>query len=212
MIELMNGKPVTMREDCRHFQSRCVEVNVRGDAGPSRPGRPLLVERSPDINEDPREQGTAEGYPESNPADETPVEGTQQGPEAETQQEDQGLEIEGHPSSTLAGQDSPKVDQIRANGHVGVTMMSRDTWISIDGQAELVDDRARIKEYWNPFVQSWFPDGPDDPNVTLIKIVGSSAQYWDTNGGMIGAALKMARSAVTGNPPTDVGESEKVEL
>ena len=67
----------------------------------------MTEEREPDIREDPRKQGTGEGYPESNPEGDTPVEGTQQGPEAETQQEEQGTGIEGHPSSTLAGQDSP---------------------------------------------------------------------------------------------------------
>ena len=44
--------------------------------------------REPNLNDDPRRQGTAEGYPESNPADETPVEGTKQGPEAGTQDTD----------------------------------------------------------------------------------------------------------------------------
>ena len=39
-------------------------------------------EREPGIRDDPHEQGTAEGYPESNPAAQTPVEGTEQGPEA----------------------------------------------------------------------------------------------------------------------------------
>jgi hypothetical protein len=41
-----------------------------------------MSEREPDIDEDPRRQGTGEGYPESEPAEQTPVEGTDQGPEA----------------------------------------------------------------------------------------------------------------------------------
>ena len=41
-----------------------------------------MTEREPDIREDPRRQGTGEGYPESNPAEQTPVEGADQGPEA----------------------------------------------------------------------------------------------------------------------------------
>ena len=57
-----------------------------------------MSEREPNLGEDPRDQGTAEGYPESNPADETPVEGTKQGPEAGTDDADSG--------GTEAGQDS----------------------------------------------------------------------------------------------------------
>ena len=36
------------------------------------------------MTEDPRRQGTGEGYPESEPEEQTPVEGTDQGPEADT--------------------------------------------------------------------------------------------------------------------------------
>lgn len=112
----------------------------------------------------------------------------------------------------IAGKDSEKVREIHADAHVGVVSMARDTWLSIDGTAELVDDRARIHEFWNPFVQAWFPDGPDDPNVTLIKVVGQTAEYWDASGSRVATGLKMLRSAVTGNPPTDVGDNETLDL
>lgn len=41
-----------------------------------------MSEREPDITDDPRKQGTGEGYPEENESETTPVEGTKQGPEA----------------------------------------------------------------------------------------------------------------------------------
>ena len=43
-----------------------------------------MSEREPDIDDDPRKQGAGQGYPESNPADQTPREGTESGPEAGT--------------------------------------------------------------------------------------------------------------------------------
>ena len=43
-----------------------------------------MSEREPDISDDPRQQGTGQGYPEANPADQTPEEGTRSGPEADT--------------------------------------------------------------------------------------------------------------------------------
>jgi hypothetical protein len=39
-------------------------------------------QREPDQTEDPRKQGTGQGYPESNPEETTPVEGTEEGPQA----------------------------------------------------------------------------------------------------------------------------------
>jgi hypothetical protein len=43
-----------------------------------------MSEREPDIDDDPRRQGTGQGYPESNPEGATPAEGTDSGPEAGT--------------------------------------------------------------------------------------------------------------------------------
>ena len=40
-------------------------------------------EREPDISDDPRQQGTGQGYPESQPASATPAEGSATGPEAD---------------------------------------------------------------------------------------------------------------------------------
>lgn len=112
----------------------------------------------------------------------------------------------------FATKDSPKLAQIRADAHVGVTYMSNEVWLSIDGHAEVVDDRQRIHDYWNPFVQAWFTGGPDDPNVTLIKVVGEQGEWWETSGNRVTSTLKMLRSAVTKKPATDVGENEKVDL
>jgi hypothetical protein len=39
-------------------------------------------QREPDQADDPRQQGTGQGYPESNPEGTTPGEGTESGPEA----------------------------------------------------------------------------------------------------------------------------------
>ena len=58
-------------------------------------------EREPGIRDDPRQQGTGEGYPESNPEGQTPVEGTDQGPEAGTADSHRAPSVDGD------GQDSP---------------------------------------------------------------------------------------------------------
>ena len=61
----------------------------------------MSEEREPEVREDPRKQGTAEGLPESNPEGETPVEGTEQGPEAGTENQPQAPSVDGN------GKDSP---------------------------------------------------------------------------------------------------------
>ena len=60
----------------------------------------------------------------------------------------------------FAERGSRKVAHIAADPHVGLTLTSNDTWISLDGDAEIVDDTAKAKELWNPWVEAWLPQGP----------------------------------------------------
>jgi general stress protein 26 len=111
----------------------------------------------------------------------------------------------------FAERESRKVRQITANPHVGVTLSSGSTWISIDGTAEIVDDKAKVHELWNGWVDAWLPQGPDDPSVVLIKVTGESAEYWDTPGGRIASVISLVKSKVTGER-YDGGENERVDL
>ena len=111
----------------------------------------------------------------------------------------------------FAERDSRKVRQIRARPAVGVTLTSPDTWISISGRAEIVDDTAKARELWNGFVEAWMPQGPEDPAVVLIKVSGETAEYWDTPGGRVATAISLVKAKLTGTR-YEGGENEAVDL
>ena len=111
----------------------------------------------------------------------------------------------------FAERDSSTVKQLQVNPHVGVSLSSNDTWVSICGTAALVDDSAKAHELWNSGVEAWMPQGPDDPSVALIKVTADGAEYWDTPGGRVASVLSFVKAKVTGHP-YDGGENEKVEL
>jgi len=111
----------------------------------------------------------------------------------------------------LAARDSTAIAQLAINPGCGITLTSGDTWISLSGTAGMVDDSAKVKELWNPWVEAWFPDGPDDPNVVLIKFSSDSAEYWDTPGGRVASVISLIKAKVTGET-YDGGENAKVEL
>ncbi len=111
----------------------------------------------------------------------------------------------------FAERDSRKVAHIAANSHVGVTLTSNDTWISLDGDAVIVEDREKAKELWNQWVAAWLPQGPQDPSVVLIKVNGHSAEYWDTPGGRIASVISFVKAKVTGDR-YEGGENERVRL
>ena len=98
----------------------------------------------------------------------------------------------------FAERDSRKVAHITANPHVGVTMTSSDSWLSIDGTASVVTDKVKAKDLWNTWVEAWLPQGPEDPSVVLLKVEASTAQYWDTPGGAIASVISLVKSKISG--------------
>ena len=111
----------------------------------------------------------------------------------------------------FAERDSRVVEEITANSHVGLTLSSNDTWISIDGDAQVVNDSAKAKELWNTFVEAWLPQGPEDPSVVLIKVDPHTAEYWDSPGGRVASLISLVKAKVTGEPYKGT-ERETVEL
>ena len=106
---------------------------------------------------------------------------------------------------------SGKTGELKSNANVllGYTNTSGSEWASISGTATLIDDRAKIKELWSPIWKNWF-DGPDDPNIELIRVDPQFAEFWD-NGNKAVAMVKFAIGAVTG-AKMDSGSNEKMKL
>ena len=100
----------------------------------------------------------------------------------------------------IATRDSRKVEHIRANPTVNVTVTSQSSWVSISGRAEVVDDLEKLKEYWSTFAEAWIPEGPEDPNAILIHVDAETAEYWDNPGGRVSSIISLVKSKVTGQP------------
>ena len=109
----------------------------------------------------------------------------------------------------IATRDSRKVEHIRANPSVNVTVTTGSSWVSIAGRAEVVDDTAKLRELWSTFAEAWLPEGPEDPNAILIHVDADTAQYWDNPGGRLASLVSLAKSKVTGKP-YDGGDSAVV--
>ena len=104
-----------------------------------------------------------------------------------------------------------QVAQVRADSRVNVSFGKGTEWVSVAGTAEVVTDRQKIHELWNPAVEAWFPDGPDTPEVVLLHVESDSAEYWTSPGGTAATVLQWVKSKVT-NSRMSVGESGTVEL
>jgi general stress protein 26 len=89
---------------------------------------------------------------------------------------------------------------IVARPRVNLSFEGSSDWLSVAGHATVVDDRRRIEEMWNPVVEAWFPDGPTDPDVVLLRVDADSAEYWKAPGGRAASLLSFVKAKVTGEP------------
>jgi len=52
-------------------------------------------------------------------------------------------------------------------------------FITLEGRAELIQDKAQFAEHWTKDLDAWFKEGVDTPGLTLIKVRASRLHYWD---------------------------------
>jgi general stress protein 26 len=86
-----------------------------------------------------------------------------------------------------------------------------NTYLSVSGRAEVVRDVAKIKEIWDKDAEAFWPNGPEDPNIRLLRVHPEAAEFWDGPSSTIVTGLKMLAANVTGDQP-DMGENKKVSL
>lgn len=104
-----------------------------------------------------------------------------------------------------------KDDEIDGNQHVCLTFTDAGAhkYVSVTGMATVTNDRRKIEELWSIAARAWW-DGKDDPNIRVVRVTPSQAEYWDGPGAVV-ATVKMAVSAMTGNRP-QLGENKKVQF
>jgi general stress protein 26 len=89
---------------------------------------------------------------------------------------------------------------------------AQDRYVSVSGNAMLIEDKARKNEHWSTLVEAWFPGGIDDPDLALIRVDIVQAEFWDVGTSKAVQVLKLAKAAVTGNRPVDMGEHREVRM
>jgi len=104
-----------------------------------------------------------------------------------------------------------KLAHLAADPQVNVTVGSGSTWVSLTGTGIMVDNPERKRELWSSVVEAWFPQGPEDDSVVLIKVVAESAEYWDSPGGRLASLVSYVKAKTTGQR-YDGGENERVDL
>ena len=108
---------------------------------------------------------------------------------------------------------SAKVDAVERDHHVNLSYAepSKNTFVSVSGRGQLVLDKAKAQELWNPMLKAWFPEGLEDPELALLCVKVEKAEYWDMPNGRMVQLVGFVKAVLTGeryNP----GDNEKVQL
>ena len=106
-----------------------------------------------------------------------------------------------------------KVDEVEHNQSVNVSYSdpNNQKYVSVSGTAQLVRDRQKIEELWNPLFKAWFPKGLDEPDLALLRVSIDQAEYWDSPSSKVVRLIGFAKAVLTGKQIGNPGDNEKIE-
>ncbi|MBK6487289.1 MAG: pyridoxamine 5'-phosphate oxidase family protein [Gemmatimonadetes bacterium] len=113
----------------------------------------------------------------------------------------------------FSSSEAEMVREIAHEPHVNLAYASTasESYLSVSGSAQVVDDRARARELWSPLLRGWF-DSPEDPLLRLIRIDVEEAEYWDTPGGKVASLFSLLKGAITGDSGDNNADVGRVAL
>jgi general stress protein 26 len=87
-----------------------------------------------------------------------------------------------------------------------------DSFIAcVGGQLAEDYDRERIDRFWNPVAGAWFPDGKDDPALTLLRLDPADAMVWVSHSNPFRFGFEIAKANLTKTQP-DAGDTAHLAL
>jgi general stress protein 26 len=105
----------------------------------------------------------------------------------------------------FTGKSSRKADEVRDSHQALLSYADPKgmNYVSITGHATLTDDRAMIERLWTDYAKIWFPDGKDDPNLTLLRFEAEKAEFWEAPNAVV-RGVSYLKALVSGDTP-DIG-------
>ena len=87
-----------------------------------------------------------------------------------------------------------------------------NAFVAVRGHGTILRDPHKAKQMWSKFAEAYFPKGPDDPNLALLRVTMSSAEQWEPPTGKVMQFLEMAAAAVTHKHPDHEGVYRKLNF
>ena len=104
--------------------------------------------------------------------------------------------------------DSDIAQAATAGSEASFVFQSRDLWACIDGTIREQLDRERMDKYWNVHVAAWYPEGKDDPHLTILQFDADDGRIWVNEGGFFKFFYEVAKANVTKTLPKAGGVAD----
>ncbi len=113
----------------------------------------------------------------------------------------------------FTNRDTAKVLEIMKDSEVNVSFSCAETmrFVSVSGVANLTDDRATIEQVWSPAAKTGYPAGKDDPELILIQVAPTFAEYWDVANDAFSLIYEATKAVFVGAATEVPGEHEKIK-
>lgn len=125
----------------------------------------------------------------------------------------QTLEVEGDRTLWFfTDWSSPKVDELKHDMRVslGYADTAKNVYVAVTGSGRLMRDGQKAKKLWSTEQRAYYPQGPEDGRLALLRVDIDRAEYWIAPG-RISYIVAAVTAAVTGTPAGIIGENRKIE-
>ena len=100
----------------------------------------------------------------------------------------------------LTDRHSRKAWELVHNPQATIAFQSKkgDRYVSVQGTAVVIRDDVKLQRMWNPTFRAWFPQGARDPEIVLVAVRVTRAEYWLVPRWRIARLLDATTAMVTG--------------
>lgn len=84
-------------------------------------------------------------------------------------------------------------------------------YLSVGGTARLLHDEQRAQRLWTRWATPYFPGGPDDPDLRVLRVDISKVEIWEPHGTRVGQFMRLAAAAMGADvKPESIGRHDVV--
>lgn len=104
-------------------------------------------------------------------------------------------------------------DEIQEDQQVSLSYADprRRTYVVVNGFGSLRSDPRRAKELWIAGQRAFYPGGPTDSRLAVLRVRIERAEYWIAPGRLSSLATAL-KAAATGQPVRVLGENRKIHM